>query len=193
MPYKSEGGIKYSDHHIVSPLAMIDRTCQVCHRESEETLRNNVYERQKKANEARNRVETELAIAHIEAQFAWEKGATEAQMKEVLKLLRQAQWRWDFGVASHGGAFHAPQEVQRILGAGLDKALQARMSISKVLVKLGYMGDVPLPDISTKEKAQKYIGLNIAAENAEKQKFLTTVVPEWLKIAKENNRLLERK
>ena len=27
MPYKSEGGVKFSDHHIQSPLAMIDRTC----------------------------------------------------------------------------------------------------------------------------------------------------------------------
>lgn len=45
---------------------MIDRTCQVCHRESEETLRNNVYERQNKANEMRNRLETELAKAHVE-------------------------------------------------------------------------------------------------------------------------------
>jgi nitrite reductase (cytochrome c-552) len=133
-----------------------------------------------------------LAIAHIEAQFAWEKGATEAQMKEVLKLLRQAQWRWDFGVASHGGAFHAPQEIQRILGTGLDKTLQARMQISKVLVKLGYTGDVPLPDISTKEKAQKYIGLDMAAEREANQKFLATVVPEWLKKAKENNRLVEK-
>ena len=58
MPYKSEGGVKFSDHHIQSPLAMIDRTCQTCHRESEETLRNNVYERQRKANEIRNRLET---------------------------------------------------------------------------------------------------------------------------------------
>ena len=48
---------------------MIDRTCQVCHRESEETLRNNVYERQNKANEMRNRLETELAKAHIEAKL----------------------------------------------------------------------------------------------------------------------------
>jgi len=48
MPYENEGGIKYSDHHIQSPLASIDRTCQVCHRETEETLRNNVYERQRK-------------------------------------------------------------------------------------------------------------------------------------------------
>ena len=65
MPYKSEGGVKFSDHHIQSPLAMIDRTCQVCHRESEETLRNNVYERQRKANEIRNRLEQEL-IYYIE-------------------------------------------------------------------------------------------------------------------------------
>ena len=123
MPYMSEGGVKFSDHHIQSPLAMIDRTCQVCHRESEETLRNNVYDRQRKANEIRNRLETELATAHIEAKFAWEKGASETQMKPVMKALRAAQWRWDFAVASHGGSFHAPQEFQRILGHGLGTKL----------------------------------------------------------------------
>ena len=185
MPYKSEGGVKYSDHHIQSPLAMIDRTCQVCHRESEETLRNNVYERQNKANEMRNRLETELAKAHVEAKFAWDKGATEDQMKDVLKLIRQAQWRWDFGVASHGGAFHAPQEIQRILGNGLDKAMQARLATAKVLAKLGYTDDVPMPDFSTKEKAQQYI----AAERTAKEKFLNTIVPQWVKEAQENNRL----
>ena len=109
---------------------MIDRTCQTCHRESEETLRNNVYERQRKANEIRNRLEQELAKAHIEAKFAWDKGATEEQMKDVLALIRQAQWRWDFGVASHGGSFHAPQEIQRVLSHGLDRAMQARLAIS---------------------------------------------------------------
>ena len=65
MPYKSEGGVKFSDHHIQSPLAMIDRTCQTCHRESEETLRNNVYERQRKANEIRNRLETRIYRSEV--------------------------------------------------------------------------------------------------------------------------------
>ena len=69
--------------------------------------------------------------AHIEAKFAWDKGATETQMKDVLALIRQAQWRWDFGVASHGGSFHAPQEIQRILSHGLDRAMQARLAVSK--------------------------------------------------------------
>lgn len=190
MPYISEGGVKFSDHHIQSPLNAIDRTCQVCHRESEATLRNNVYERQRKANEMRNRVETELATAHIEAKFAWDKGASDTQMKNVLKLLRQAQWRWDFAVASHGGSFHAPQETQRILGNSLDKTMQARLAISKVLAGMGYIGDVPLPDVSTKEKAQKYIGLDIPAEKVAKEKFLKTVVPEWLKKARENGKII---
>mgnify|MGYP002752388790 FL=1 len=108
MPYMSQGGMKFSDHHIQSPLNYIDRTCQVCHRESEEVLRKNVYDRQRMANEIRNKLEKELAAAHIEAKFAWDKGATEASMKPVLRYIRQAQWRWDYGVASHGASFHAP-------------------------------------------------------------------------------------
>lgn len=189
MPYKSEGGMKFSDHHIKSPLAMIDRTCQVCHRESEETLRNNVYERQRKANETRNRLEQELARVHIEAKFAWDKGAKEEQMKKTLQLIRQAQWRWDFSVASHGASFHAPQESQRILGNGLDRALQARLEVYKVLAKLGYNEDVPMPDISTKAKAQKYIGLDMEKLEKDKKDFLNTQAPEWLKEAKEKGRL----
>ncbi|PVX51021.1 nitrite reductase (cytochrome c-552) [Balneicella halophila] len=193
MPYKSEGGIKFSDHHIQSPLAMIDRTCQTCHRESEETLRNNVYERQRKANETRTALERELAKAHLEAEFAWKKGASESQMQETLKLLRQAQWRWDFGVASHGASFHAPQEMQRILASGLEKSLQARLAVSKVLAKLGYTDEVPLPDVSTKDKAQRYIGLDPEKMKKNKEKFLNTVVPEWIKEAKENGRLVSAK
>lgn len=193
MPYISEGGIKYSSHHVRSPLASINNTCQVCHRESEEDLRNAVYERQRSANQIRNLVEKELSTAHIEAQFAWEKGATEAQMKEVLQLLRQAQWRWDYAVASHGGSFHSPVEYQRILAMSLDRSHKARFEISKVLAQLGHTGAVPLPDVSTKAKAQAYIGLDMQQEEANKKQFLDTVVPEWLKQAKANNRLVSVK
>ena len=190
MPYKTEGGVKFTDHHVMSPLAKINNTCQNCHRESEETLRNNVYERQRKANEIRNRLEEELSKAHLEAKFAWDKGANEKQMEKTLKLLRQAQWRWDFAVASHGAAFHAPIEIQRILSHGLDKAMQARLSVSKVLAALGFSGDVPLPDLSTKEKAQKYIGLDIKKEKDTKKQFLEQTVPHWIKEAKAKKRLV---
>lgn len=191
MPYISDGGVKYTDHHIMSPLANIDRTCQTCHRQSEETLRQNVYERQRKCNEIRNRVETELATAHIEAKFAWEKGATETEMKDVLGLLRKSQWRWDYAVASHGASFHAPQEVIRILSHSLDYAGQARLAIAKILAKHGFIGNVPMPDISTKEKAQAYIGLDMKQKHADKHKFLNTVVPEWIKKAQSRGRSVE--
>jgi len=193
MPYVSEGGIKYSSHHVRSPLASMNNTCQVCHRETEEDLRQAVYERQHSADQIRNLVEEELAKAHLEAQFAWEKGADEAQMKDALQLIRQSQWRWDYAVASHGGSFHSPVEFQRILALSLDRAHKARFEVSKVLAELGFTGTVPLPDLSTKEKAQAYIGLDMEKERAGKASFQETVVPQWLEKARSNNRLVSLK
>jgi nitrite reductase (cytochrome c-552) len=191
MPYKADGGIKYSDHQVVSPLKNIAATCQTCHRESEAKLRQFVYEYQDKALEIRNRIEQELSKTHIMAKSAWDNGATEPEMKQALQLIRQAQWRWDFSVASHGGSFHAPVENQRILAHSLDKTMQAQLELQKILFVHG-VTDVEMPDISTKEKAQKYIGLDIPKEQAAKDEWLKTVVPVWLKKAKENKRLISQ-
>lgn len=192
MPYKQDGGVKYTDHHIVSPLANIDRTCQTCHRQSAETLRQNVYERYEKVYEVRNKVEKALATAHIEAKFAWDKGATEAEMQKALADIRKSQWRWDYAVASHGAAFHAPQEVTRLLGDALGYAQDARVEIAKVLARHGFTGDVPMPDISTKEKAQAYIGLNMKNLREKKQQFLDTIVPKWIETARKNKRFITK-
>ncbi len=192
MPYKQEGGVKFTDHHVTSPLRNIDRTCQTCHRQDAETLRKNVYERQEKAFHTRDQVEKALAAAHIEAKFAWEKGATEAEMEEALKDIRKSQWRWDYAVASHGGSFHAPQEVSRLLGDALGYANDARFRIAKVLAKHGFTGNVPMPDISTKDKAQAYIGLDMKKLKAQKKQFLDTVVPKWVETAKKNGRFITK-
>ena len=188
MPYISEGGLKYSDHHLMSPLANIAATCQTCHRDTEENLRNYVYERQDKILELRNRVEPELAKAHIMAQTAWESGATDEEMAGILKLLRSSQWAWDFGVASHGGSFHAPIETQRVLAHSLDKAMQAQLELQKVLWKHG-VEEFEMPDISTKAAAQQYIGLDMPKLTKDKEIWLETVVPEWIKTAQANGRL----
>ncbi len=188
MPYISEGGIKYSNHQVMSPLKNIASTCQTCHRDSEENLKNYVYEYQDKAIEIRNRIEKELSKAHIMAKTAWDKGATDAQMAEALKFIRQAQWRWDFSVASHGGSFHAPVENQRILAHSLDKTMQAQLELQKVLFNLG-VKDVPMPDLSTKAKAQEYIGLDMKTLREKKDKWIKTVVPQWLEKAKKEGKL----
>lgn len=78
MPAVGEGEKRYNNHHIKSPLAMIDRTCQTCHRESEETLRNDVYERQGKVLNMRNRLEEELTKAHIEPGSPGQRGYRQA-------------------------------------------------------------------------------------------------------------------
>ena len=189
MPYISEGGIKYSDHQIMSPLKKIDKTCQVCHRDSEEQLRNYVYDIQDKANEIRNRVEVELSKAHLLAKVAWDNGATEKEMEKTLQLLRQSQWRWDFAVATHGGSFHAPVEIQRILAHSLDRALQAQLEVQKVLFAYG-VTEVTLPDVSTKEKAQQFLGLDIPEEKKKKEEWINTIVPKWLEEARLNDRII---
>jgi nitrite reductase (cytochrome c-552) len=185
MPYISEGGQKITDHHIQSPLNNVEASCAVCHREKTLTLINDVYDRQDKIIENRNKLEELLVRAHLEAKKAWDLGATEEQMKPILMDIRHAQWRWDFAAASHGASFHAPVEVSRIIASGIVIAQDARVKLARELASLGFNEEVPYPDISTKEKAQALIGLDMNKLYDEKKVFLETVVPVWDKKAKE--------
>ena len=192
MPYKQEGGVKFTDHHIISPLANIDRTCQTCHREDADVLRQNVYDRQDKCTEVRNRAEAELAKAHFETKYLIDElQATDEELEDIRQLLRKSQWRWDYAIASHGATFHAPQEVTRLLSASVDYALQARLEIAKVAARHGFTDEIPLPDYSTKALAQQAIGLDMPKLTEQKSRFLNTVVPKWVEEAKKNGKLIE--
>ncbi|KYE78074.1 cytochrome C nitrite reductase, partial [Salmonella enterica subsp. enterica serovar Typhimurium] len=70
-------------------------------------------------------------------------------------------------------------EGLRMLGSAMDKASDARTILARLLSTIGITHEIPLPDISTIEKAQKAIGLNLHQINAEKLVFLITVVPQW--------------
>lgn len=179
MPYRSEGGVKFTDHKIQSPLNNLSNSCEVCHGDRAEELVKNVNDRQDKIAELRAQVEKLLVKAHIEAKTAIDKGATETEMKPVQKLIRHAQWRWDFTVASVGGAFHAPLESARILGSAIEKGQEARLLLAHILDKYGVKTPVPMPDVSTKAKAQAFIGLDMNKLIAEKDEFKKTVIPEW--------------
>ena len=153
--------------------------------------RTDVYERQDKMEELRRLAEKALAAVHLEAKAAWDAGATENDMAPVLLLIRHAQWRWDWVAASNGMGFHSPVEAMRVLGTSIQKAEEARKEIALVLVKHGVKYPVALPDISTKEKAQKYIGLDMNELRADKADFLKTTVVEWDKKAKERQGTLK--
>ena len=185
MPYKSEGGQKFTDHHIQSPLNNIANSCQVCHREEAATLLANVYERQDKIIENRNKLEELLVRAHVETKKAWDLGATDAEMKAILSDIRKSQWRWDFAAASHGASFHAPIEISRVIANGITYAQEARIKLARVLAQKGFNQEVPYPDIATKAKAQQFIGLDMAKLNADKQVFKKTTLVDWMNKAKE--------
>ena len=191
MPYISEGGQKFTDHHVQSPLNNVTNSCQVCHREETERLVADVYSRQDRIIENRNKLEELLVRAHVEAKTAWEKGATEAQMKDILWDIRHAQWRWDYAAASHGGSFHSPVEVGRVISTGITTVQEARIKLTRLLTKMGFGEEIPYPDISTKAKAQEFIGLDTKKLKEEKDVFLDEIIDDWLKKGREREKTYE--
>lgn len=193
MPYMSEGGQKFTDHHVQSPLNNVANSCQVCHRDETDRLIKDVYERQDKIIQNRNKLEELIVRAHVEAKFAWDKGATEEQMKDIQTNIRHAQWRWDFVAASHGAGFHAPVEASRILSTGITTIQEGRIKLARLLAQLGHNQEIPYPDIATKAKAQQYIGLDMPKLNAEKEVFKKEVIPQWIQKAMERESKYETK
>lgn len=193
MPFISEGGLKFTDHHLQSPLNKVSGSCQVCHREETERLIQDVYSRQDKILENREKLEEILVRSHVEAKTAWDKGATEEQMKTILSDIRKAQWRWDFAAAGHGNSFHSPVETGRIISGGIAYASEARVKLARLLATLGFNEEVPYPDISDKAKAQAYIGLDMPKLNAEKKIFLDNVLPKWIEAGKEREKGYDKK
>jgi nitrite reductase (cytochrome c-552) len=179
MPYKSEGGVKFTNHKIGSPLENIAGSCAVCHRESEKTLMKNVNDRQDKITELKLIAEKAIVAAHVEAAAAYKAGADSVELVPALMLIRHAQWRWDWVSAANGVGFHSPLEAARVLGTSIQRAEEARRFITQVLIKHKASPVVPFPDLTTKEKAQAYIGLEMKKLNAEKGEFMKKVVPEW--------------
>ncbi|MBC8320669.1 MAG: ammonia-forming cytochrome c nitrite reductase [Bacteroidetes bacterium] len=191
MPYMSEGGRKYTDHHIQSPLNNIENSCMVCHKEKTETLMKNVYAHQDRIIENRDELEKLIVRMHVEAKTAWDSGASEEQMKDILMDIRHAQWRWDYAAASHGGSFHAPVEISRVIAGAISIAQEGRIKLAKILMTLGHSAEVAYPDIETKAKAQKFIGLPMDNLIKEKEEFRKNLAPKWDQEAKERESKLK--
>ena len=128
MPYKRDGAIKISDHHVRSPLLNISRACQQCHNypESEILARAEAIQDRTKGLLSRAEDAVLSAIHGIEA--AAKAGAGDADLAQARKLHRQAQWRMDFVAAENSLGFHAPQESARILAEAIDLARQAQVA-----------------------------------------------------------------
>ena len=172
----------------MSPLDDIDNICIGCHDQDAEDLKAVVERKLERKEQLVEIAMNSLAKAHLEAGKAWEAGATEEEMKEILTDIRHAQWRWDYSIASHGSYFHAPEETLRLLALANETAQDARFKIVKVLAKHG-AADSVAPDFSTKEKAQALAGVDLKKLVADKLEFKNTLLKEWTASAIKNGKL----
>ncbi|GAM64044.1 cytochrome c552 precursor [Vibrio ishigakensis] len=174
-----EDGTVYTDHKIGNPFDRFEDTCAQCHTQSKDQLHSIVATRKGQVLNMKLTAEKQIVAAHFEAKAAWDAGATEAEMKDILQDIRHAQWRWDYAIASHGVHMHAPEVALEVLGTSVDRAADARAKLIRLLATKGITDEVHIPDISTKEKAQAALGMDMDGMNAEKEHFLKTVVPKW--------------
>jgi len=120
MPYKREGGMKVSDHHVRSPLLNINRACQGCHRFSEQEIKDRVEEIQSRFMEARNIALDALIDLIEEISRARALGLADAQLAPARQAQRKAQFFIDLVEAENSIGFHAPGEMLRLLTQALD-------------------------------------------------------------------------
>jgi len=153
MPYRTEGGVKFTDHHVQSPLLNIANSCAVCHRWSEKEIEQRVEGIQTKVYEARLAAENALVKAHFDMAAAMQAGIPDADLAAPRKTLRHAQFKWDYVAANNGMGFHSAQECMRLLGESVDGAQQTRLQIARLLAAKGIGSEPNYPDYSTREKA----------------------------------------
>jgi nitrite reductase (cytochrome c-552) len=133
MPYRREGALKVSDHHVRSPLLNINRACQTCHRWSEDELRDRVHTIQDRTHQIRNLAMDALVALIAEIKAAREAGASEQALGAPRSEQRRAQFLLDFVEAENSMGFHAPQEAMRVLALSLDRVRRGERALRGVV------------------------------------------------------------
>ena len=129
MPYKREGALKISDHHVRSPLLNINRACQTCHKWSEEELRARVETIQSRTHSLRNLAMDALVDLINDIKTARAAGRTDTGVTAAQDYQRRAQFYLDFIESENSNGFHAPQEATRILGESINFSRKGQVAI----------------------------------------------------------------
>ena len=129
MPYKREGALKISDHHVRSPLLNINRACQTCHKWSEEELKARVETIQSRTHSLRNLAMDALVDLINDIKAARTAGRTDAAVTAAQDYQRRAQFYLDFIESENSNGFHAPQEATRILGESINFSRKGQVAL----------------------------------------------------------------
>lgn len=126
MPYVMEGNVKITSHNWQSPLKTISTSCQVCHRHSEEYLKERVEHIQDNNYNLLNiAIERNVQVIQEIEQALNTEGVDEALIAEAQELHRQSQWLWDWMASENSMGFHNPAEGLNYIGKSIDLAHQA--------------------------------------------------------------------
>ncbi len=129
MPYKREGALKISDHHVRSPLLNINRACQTCHKWSEDELKARVEIIQGRTHSLRNQAMDALVDLINDIKGARAAGRTDAAIATAQDFQRRAQFYLDFVESENSNGFHAPQEAARILGESINFSRKGQVAL----------------------------------------------------------------
>jgi nitrite reductase (cytochrome c-552) len=129
MPYKREGALKISDHHVRSPMLNVNRACQTCHKWPEEELKARVETIQERTFKLRNVAMDALMDLIKDLKAAKATGKTDSQVETAQNFQRKAQFYLDFVEAENSTGFHAPQEAARILGESIDFSRKGQIAL----------------------------------------------------------------
>ncbi len=129
MPYKREGALKISDHHVRSPLLNINRACQTCHQWPEDELKARVETIQARTFELRNLAMEALVDLIDDIKSAQATNNTGIELTSARNFQRRAQFLLDFVEAENSTGFHAPQEAARILGQSINYSRQGQIAL----------------------------------------------------------------
>ena len=129
MPYKREGALKISDHHVRSPMLNINHACQTCHRWPEAELKARVETIQDRTHQMRNLAMDALMELITDLKAARAANAPAAQLTKAQELQRKAQFYLDFIEAENSSGFHAPQEALRVLGESINFARKGQLEL----------------------------------------------------------------
>jgi nitrite reductase (cytochrome c-552) len=129
MPYKREGAMKISDHHVRSPVLNINRACQTCHKWSEEELKARVETIQDRTFEMRNMALDAVLQLTREIATQVQSDSTVPTIALARDYQRKAQFLADFIEAENSMGFHADQEAARVLAKSIDYARRGQMAL----------------------------------------------------------------
>ncbi len=129
MPYKREGALKISDHHVRSPVLNINLACQTCHKWPEAELKARAEAIQERTQNMRNLAMDALVEFIGDLKTARAANAPAEQITAAQDFQRKAQFYLDFVEAENSSGFHAPEEALRILGESINFTRKGQLAL----------------------------------------------------------------